>query len=234
MSPAAPIAPAGASERRELVLVGAGHAHVQLLRSFAMQPPPAGVRLTLVVDTPLAVYSGMVPGLVAGRYEPGELAIDALPLARRAGARVVLAAATGIEPRERRILVAGRPPLPYDLASIDIGSSVAGLDLPGVREHALATRPIGRFAGRVAEVEAAARRKEGTFRLVVAGGGAAGVELAATFQARLARLERRGEGRPAQVTLVHEAADLLPGSSQALGLRAARALERREIGRAHV
>ncbi|HEM45826.1 MAG TPA: hypothetical protein ENO23_02160, partial [Alphaproteobacteria bacterium] len=52
---------------RELVLVGGGHAHVQVLRRFMMRPID-GVRLTLVVDRYEAVYSGMVPGLVAGDY----------------------------------------------------------------------------------------------------------------------------------------------------------------------
>src|SRR5262249_46159557 len=93
------------SNPRELVLVGAGHSHVQVLRSFAMERP-LGARLALVVDTPLAVYSGMVPGLVAGQYRSAELEIDAVPLARRAGARVVLAAATGIDPVGKRVLLA--------------------------------------------------------------------------------------------------------------------------------
>jgi selenide,water dikinase len=71
----------GGSGPRELVLVGAGHAHVQVLRSFAMEPPPR-TRVTLVVDTPLAA-TGMVPGLVAGQYRPEELEIDAVPRSPR-------------------------------------------------------------------------------------------------------------------------------------------------------
>src|SRR5215470_5956227 len=133
---------------RELVLVGGGHAHVQVIRRFAMQPLP-GVRLSVVLDRPEAVYSGMVPGFVAGDYAARELAIDVVPLARRAGARVVLAAATGVDPRKRRIALAGRPPLDYDVASVDVGSRVRGLELPGVREHALATRPIHDFVERL-------------------------------------------------------------------------------------
>jgi selenide,water dikinase len=92
-----------------------------------------------------------VPGLVAGRYRAEELEIDVLPLARRAGARVVLAPMVGLDAQRRTVLVADRPPIPFDVASLDIGSSVAGLDLPGVRQHALATRPIGRFVSRLAE-----------------------------------------------------------------------------------
>ena len=56
--------PGPSRPRKELVLVGGGHAHVQVLRHLAMEPPP-GTRVTVVVDTPMAVYSGMVPGFVA-------------------------------------------------------------------------------------------------------------------------------------------------------------------------
>lgn len=50
---------------RTVLLVGAGHAHVAVLRRFGLRPPP-GVRLALLTreaDTP---YSGMLPGVVAG------------------------------------------------------------------------------------------------------------------------------------------------------------------------
>ena len=84
-APADPVTPDLAT--RDIVLVGAGHAHVGVLRAFAMNPVP-GARLTLLtreVDTP---YSGMVPGHVAGFYGHDEVHIDAGPLARRAGARL--------------------------------------------------------------------------------------------------------------------------------------------------
>src|SRR5512134_3563348 len=86
----------------DLVLVGGGHSHVQILRRFGMAPR-GDVRLTLVVDKPVAVYSGMVPGYVAGQYRREELEIDVVPLARRAGARVILSAAVGIDAEARRI-----------------------------------------------------------------------------------------------------------------------------------
>src|SRR5262245_32295590 len=133
---------------RDLVLVGGGHAHVQVLRRFAMDPPP-GARVTVVVDTPVAVYSGMVPGLAAGQYRRHELEIDVVPLARRAGARVIVARMLGIDAGARRLTLEGRAPIAYDLASLDIGSTVAGLDLPGVRAHAVPTRPIGLFVERL-------------------------------------------------------------------------------------
>ena len=88
-------ADSGRTVPARVVLVGAGHTHIQVLRHWIMHPNPA-VEATLVVDTPIAVYSGMAPGLVAGQYQRHELEIDAVPLARRAGVRVVLAPCVGV------------------------------------------------------------------------------------------------------------------------------------------
>jgi selenide,water dikinase len=131
--------PAAPSIRHDLVLVGGGHAHIQVLKRWAMAPV-AGARLTLVVDRPIAVYSGMVPGFVAGQYARDDLEIDVRPLALRAGARCIVAPATGLDPTARRILLEGRPPIVYDTVSFDVGSTVAGLEVPGAASFAGWTR----------------------------------------------------------------------------------------------
>jgi selenide, water dikinase len=210
----------------DLVLVGGGHAHVQVLRRFGMEPPP-DTHLTLVVDTPIAIYSGMVPGYVAGQYRREELEIDVVPLARRAGARVILARAERIDAEQKRVHLEGRAPIRYDLASLDIGSTVAGLDLPGVREHALPTRPISELVKRTDSlVERIATRPAGTaFRIVVVGGGAGGVELAFTLWHRAG-----GHRAPGiEVTLVHAWPDVLAGYPPSLAARVHRNAATRRI-----
>jgi selenide,water dikinase len=208
----------------DLVLVGGGHAHVQVLRRLAMRPL-AGTRVTVVIDRAVAVYSGMVPGFVAGQYASAELEIDVRPLARRAGARVVIAAATGVDPHAKRVALEGRAPIAYDVASFDVGSLVAGLDVPGARAHAIATRPIGRFVGEIDGLVAHARAAAGAFRAAVVGAGAAGVEVALAMRGRLAR-----EGAPAaRVALVDGAARVLPALAESVAARATRALRRRDV-----
>lgn len=164
-----------------VVLIGGGHTHVQVLRRHRQRPFAA--RLSIVLDHPEAVYSGMVPGVVAGQYRPADVTIDVWALARTAGVRVIDGAALRIDTERGRVEVADHAPIAFDAASVDIGSTVAGLDLPGVRAHALATRPIGRF---VAQVDARlAAAPDGT--LVVVGTGAAGIELAWCLRARTGR-----------------------------------------------
>lgn len=208
-------------EARTVVLVGGGHAHVQVLRRWAMDPP-ANARLLVVLDRPVAVYSGMVPGFVAGDYPTHALEIDVVPLARRAGAGVLFATATDVDPVAHTLALEGRPPIEYDVLSIDVGSTVRGLDLPGVREHALATRPIGRFVAALDErVEALAQGARPP-RIALVGGGAAGCEIAFTLDARL-----RTRGVAASISIVFADDVLLPGASRATR----RLLEREALAR---
>ncbi len=197
--------PSTSDIRHDLVLVGGGHAHIQVLKRWAMGPV-AGTRLTLVVDRPIAVYSGMVPGFVAGQYARDELEIDGRPLALRAGARCIVARVTGLDTAARQLLLDGRPPIVYDTVSFDVGSTVAGLELPGVSEHTIPTRPIGDFVRRVDEVFAAARRRS-AFRVAVVGGGAGGVEVAFALAARLGR----ELGGRADIVLLESGPRVLPG-----------------------
>ncbi|MEZ4334584.1 MAG: selenide, water dikinase SelD [Myxococcota bacterium] len=213
---------------RTVVLVGGGHAHVQILRRWAMDPPEAA-RLVVVLDRPAAVYSGMVPGFVAGDYAQRELEIDLVPLARRAGASLILAAATDLDPARGQLELAGRPPIAFDVASLDVGSSVRDLDLPGVAEHALSTRPIARFVETV-DARLAALARDGRrasarpARVLVVGGGAAGCEIAFTLEARL-----RHRGPPVRVAVVTSEPALLAGAPAAVTRKLARIARERGI-----
>lgn len=213
------------ASRPHLVLVGGGHAHVRVLRAFAEDPPPA--RLTVVVDRPVAVYSGMVPGFVAGQYAKEDLEIDVAPLAAAAGAEMVVSACEGVDAEARRLELADGSSVGYDLASFDIGSTVMGLDLPGVREHALPTRPIGTFVERIGEVERAARERPPSlpFRVVVVGGGAGGLEVAFTLRQRLLD----AGVSVLRVTIVHGGDEILSGYEGGIVRRLRRAAAERGI-----
>ena len=212
------------SSRTRILLIGAGHAHVEVLRRAAQRPQP-GVEWTLAVDRSPSLYSGMLPGLVAGQYRLADLEIDAEALARRAGAEVVLEPIRRIDDVRRRALTASGRELAYQLASLDVGSGMADADLPGVAEHALCVRPLPHFVASLPALLARARRAAQPFRLLVVGAGAGGVELALCFEARL----RAETGGRAEISLLDRAASILSSAPSGLARRAARALERRRV-----
>jgi len=158
---------------QDLVLIGGGHTHALILRRWGMMPLP-GVRVTLINPGPTAPYSGMLPGFVAGHYQRADLDIDLVQLARFAGARVVDGAADGIDLAARSVTVPGRPPVVFDVLSVDVGITSAMPDLPGFAEHGVPAKPLGPFASRWDHY----RQSAVTPRVAVIGGGVAGAELA--------------------------------------------------------
>ncbi len=172
---------------QDLVLIGGGHTHALVLRKWGMAPLP-GVRLTLINPGPTAPYSGMLPGHLAGHYSRDALDIDLVKLARFANARLVLGAAEGLDLARRHIIVPGRPPIGFDIASLDIGITSAMPDLPGFAENATPAKPLGPFAARWHSF----LQRSGTAAVAVIGGGVAGVEIALALSHALKDSDRCG------------------------------------------
>ena len=158
---------------KDLVLIGGGHTHALVLRSWGMNPLP-GVRVTVINPGPTAPYSGMLPGFVAGHYTRDELDIDLVKLARFAGARLINGYATGIDTIAKTIHVEGRPPVTYDVTAVDVGITSAMPSLPGFEAHAIPAKPLGRFASKWDAFRNTAENPQ----VAVIGGGVAGAELA--------------------------------------------------------
>ncbi len=159
----------------DILLLGAGHAHVEILRRFALSPEP-GTRLTLIGREPETPYSGMLPGLLRGDYATRQAHIDLAPLAAAAKARLILGEATSIQLNTRTVTVPGRPDIPFDLLSLNVGGEPA---IPP--DGGIAVKPIGRFLAQLHSLEATLRDHA---HIAIAGGGPAGVELALSLAHR--------------------------------------------------
>ena len=192
------------------MLLGGGHAHVTVLKRFGMRPLP-GVRVTLVsrvVDTP---YSGMLPGLIAGHYTKDEAHIDLQPLARFAQARAIFDEAIGLDLVNRQLHFRNRPPLSYDVLSIDIGST-PNLQVAGAADYAVPVKPIDHLLDRWSALTARLSQGDSTKAIGVVGGGAGGVELLLAVQHSMRTLlarERRSDAH-LEYHLFTDADDLLP------------------------
>ena len=213
---------------KDLVLVGGGHSHVIVLRRFGMRPMP-GVRITVVARDLHAPYSGMLPGLIAGHYGFDEAHIDLGPLARFAGARLFHDTAIGLDPSGRRVLCRDRPPVPYDVLSIDIGITPA-LDVAGAGDHAVPVKPIGSLVARWEQLKERVRASPARLRLAVVGAGAAGVELTLAIQHALRRLAAGDAPFPDPAFHLFSAADrVLPTYNRGARARFARVLRERGV-----
>lgn len=207
---------------KRVVLLGGGHAHLRVLEAIAREPMP-GAEVALISPHPRMVYSGMVPGLVAGHYRAADCEVPLAPLAQRAGVRHVLAAATRLDAAKRTVHLSTGEVAEYDLLSINTGSVMRRDTLPGAREHGLFVRPVEHLVRLLDDLVALAAQR--VLDVVVIGAGAAGVELAMALQHRLSGA---GDER-ARVALVTGGPPPLFGYPETVIERARRALMRRRV-----
>ncbi len=214
-----------AAALKRLVLLGGGHAHVEVLRLFGEEPGKAG-SVTLINPRTALVYSGMVPGAIAGHYRIEDCTIDLMPLASRAEASFLKTSGALVNPAMKEVICANGTVVPYDVLSIDVGPQPFTAKAKGVLEHAIVVRPLENLLAGWERV--LARAMAGKVRAVsMVGGGAAGVELALAMQYRLH--EAMGEAAP-HVRIVTDTPVPLPEYSDAVRKRLRRIVQGRDIG----
>ncbi|MDP6447002.1 MAG: FAD-dependent oxidoreductase, partial [Pirellulaceae bacterium] len=209
----------------QIVLLGVGHTNSHVLRMWKMAPL-ANAQLTCVSNFSIVTYSGMLPGVLAGQYDRERMEIDLVRLAAAAKARLITAPVTGLDIGGGRLHLEGRPPLPFDVLSIGIGSRPAapGIDLEN--PHLVSIKPMQTFLGRL---ERAARRlpAEGrAVRVAIVGGGLGGVEVACCLPARLAIWLPK---RSCEITLINARQQAAPGVSASTARRIQTTLSRLSV-----
>jgi selenide,water dikinase len=193
-----------------LVLAGGGHTHALLLRRWIMRPAsrPADLAVLLVNRTSTALYSGMVPGLLAGLYPREACAIDLRDLCRRAGVGFVQAEITGLDPARRELLLQGRPPLRFHTLSLNVGCETLWHAEPSAASSAVQTvKPLEPF---LAWLERRLNNPADP-QVRIRGGGAAAVEVALALRSRGLQPELllRGDGLQLGCAAAHKAAERL-------------------------
>jgi len=209
--------------QRRLLLIGGGHSHVEVLRRQALARDP-DVVTTLVSPAPLTPYSGMLPGLVAGLYDVDATHIALHPLAAAAGARLIEDRVVGLDLDARLAHLAQGGAVPFETASLDIGS-VPAAPMPGAQEHAVGVKPVDQFL-QAWDATIADVRGGRVGSLAVVGGGAGGIEILLAMQARLAATI--GGAKP-RFALVTDLPHLLPRHAPAVRRRVQRILAARAM-----
>lgn len=189
--------------KRRLLLVGGGHSHVEVIRRWGLAPEP-GVTVTLVSPERHASYSGMLPGFIAGHYRFDECHIDLEPLCLRAGVTRIESAISSIDLTRSAAQCAGGADQPYDVISMDTGSTPVTANIPGADRHGMPVKPVAQFLERWTALRAAARNTATGLRIAVVGAGAGGIEVALAMQYRI-----HMDGGRAQFTIVSDGPAIL-------------------------
>ncbi len=196
-----------------LVLAGAGHSHLVTLRHWLDHGyrPPRGT--VLISPEPDAWYSGMMPGLAAGRFRAVQCAIDLGPWCRALGLELRIGKVSGIDAGAQTLELACGERLGYRLLSLNTGALNPGPESDG----SLEVVPAKPFAGFEAAWERWQRRPPA--RLGILGGGPAAFELGLALRRNL---------RQTELTLI-SGSPLLHGHPKAMRKHAYELLERRDI-----
>ena len=172
-----------------LLLAGGGHSHALVLKRWAMRPEQRPKQsITLVNRSSTALYSGMVPGLIAGLYQRDELAIDLRQLCDQAGVTFVEAEITGLNPQDKCLLLRNRPELHFDWLSLDIGA-VSRPSATGI--------PIKPLEASLAFLESGDPCDPEPLRVI--GAGAAGLEVVLALRRRWPMRPLQLQHRPEQL-----------------------------------
>lgn len=194
-----------------LVLIGGGHSHLFVLWHFAHQPI-AGVTVTLISKEPCTLYSGMIPGVIAGHYTPDDASIDLSKLCEFAGINFLYDEVTAVDPDNRQLSCSSGHRLHYDLLSINIGSVPSLNRIETGADTGIAVKPVSQFLERWPTIHqritARANQHHHQQHITVVGGGAASIEVALAMQYRIQR--QQDVAASIRWTLITNASSILP------------------------
>jgi NADH dehydrogenase FAD-containing subunit len=171
--------------KKQLVLIGGGHAHMMVLanlRSFVDK----GVAVTVIQPSPYHYYSGMGPGMLGGTYSPEDIRFATQKVVEEKGGTFVLGKAEHIDTARMVVhLGDGGQEIAYDVLSCNAGSQVPAADL-GSGDNVFTSKPIEELL--VAKERILALAREKTITVAVVGGGPSAVEIAGNVH-QLCRLQ---------------------------------------------
>jgi len=170
---------------KRLVLAGGGHAHLHVLKSLVNRRCP-DVEIVLISPYARQVYSGMLPGWMAGHYSLEQCIVPLGPLAEAAQVRFIRDSVVGLDADRRIVHTAHSGDIAYDLLSLDIGANIDESRLILTGAISLPIRPMEDFITGWSECLGRCLKNRQA-KLVIVGGGAGGVELAFAAQHRFSQ-----------------------------------------------
>lgn len=163
----------------QLVLVGAGHAHLHLIRN-AGRLRAAGIRPILVAPSAFH-YSGLATGVLSGALPVGDNWIDIERLASACDVEHVPVTAEAIDHAQGRVRLASGAELSFDAVSLNVGSVVRDAPQLANQSGVWKAKPLSELVDLRAHLERHSGAGHACASIVVAGGGQSGAEVAAAL-----------------------------------------------------
>lgn len=159
----------------ELVLAGAGHAHMQLMEALP-DIVADGHHVTVISPDDRHYYSGMGPGMLGGDYRSDEISFPVKSMVESRGGVFVSGRVSRIDPHKRLVILEDGQEVPYDVLSCNLGSFVPSGLVDEDSTDIYPVKPIQNLLqARIRIQEIASERP---VRIGVCGGGPAAFEVA--------------------------------------------------------
>lgn len=213
---------------RHVILAGLGHTHALVLRDLA-RSPWRDTAVTCVTPWDTSMYSGMLPGVLAGQYPQRAMSLNAVALCGMAGATLRIGAVDGIDHVASTVRLADGSSLPFDVLSLNLGAAAAAAPPRDGSMPVVPVRPLQTFLDRLSAVwaDVTVHTPSRPWRVTVVGAGLAGLEVACALPTFLARQSSK---RPEiEVRIVTRGTSLGEGITAGTTTRVRASLERRGI-----
>ena len=174
--------------QRHILLAGGGHAHAVALKRLSLKPAGPSVRITVVNPSPRNMYSGALPGVIAGHWPADAIGVDVPALCSATGATFTESTIVALDPDRRTAHLASGETLSFDLLSLDIGSTIRTLNIPAPEGKIVPIRPISGFLSIWETFLADMATQAPPPAVMVVGAGLAGIEVCLAVRYRLAQL----------------------------------------------
>lgn len=170
--------------KKQIVLVGGGHANIQVLHSLASLNADS-TTVTLISDVVKSPYSGMIPSYMAGVYTEAQLQFDLQEICKRFQFKFVHAAAQSIHADDNYIQTADGNQFKYDICSVNLGIRPAEiLTDTHAGNNVIYLKPISQFINLWQKMVTADVQK-----IMIIGGGAGAFEVAIACRRRFSKAD---------------------------------------------
>jgi NADH dehydrogenase FAD-containing subunit len=162
--------------KKQLVLVGGGHAHMVTLANLNTFIKK-GFGVTVIQPSEYHYYSGMGPGMLGGTYHPDDIRFATRKGVEAQGGRFILGKVNTIDPAQQKVFLDGRgEPINYDVLSCNAGSYVPRELIQGSAEDIFTAKPIEDL--QLAQKRILECAGAGTMTIAVIGSGPSSIEIA--------------------------------------------------------